>query len=133
MEASKLAERRICARQRVESTFGEGREGLLSRFGLGTRFRVKVIDLSETGMKVVACHPLPVAARYGFVLDGGKRGNLWAPGRVVWSEEVQQGKGDTTLHGFLAGVEFVHTRTKHRSFLRELADRRKPRETKWKH
>lgn len=133
MEATKTAERRICARTKVEGTWGEGRQGFLASLGLGNRFRLKILDLSQTGMRVVACHPMPLHSRYSFMVEGGKRGNLVMDGRIVWSTEVQQATGNSALHGFLAGVEFPAIRTKQADFLRDLAEHRRPKETKYRH
>ena len=136
IQATRGVDRRIAPRAAVEGTWGEGRQGLLARLGLGMRFRLKVLDLSETGMRVVACHPLPAHSRYTFMVEGGtKRGTRAITGQVVWSEELRQERPDVTLHGFLAGVEFRAPRERDRAFLRDLAEHRKPRadKTTWKH
>lgn len=132
MKTKKFPDRRKSARMKVENTWGEGRQGILPALGLGKRFKVKILDLSQSGMRVVACHPLPVHQRYKFIVRGGKGGDMAMRGRIVWSTHVQQEKGDAALYGSLAGVEFPSIRPEQKSFLCDLAVRRRPKEARYK-
>jgi hypothetical protein len=73
----------------------ECRKGSL---GLGLNLAVKALDLSETGIRVVARDLLPVGAEVEVLLSGGGAAKVTRRlGRVVWSVALEGGNASAGI------------------------------------
>lgn len=99
--------------------------GLLNSLGMGAAFPVRVVDLSERGIKLVATVPIDKKQEYSLKLTHIKHGDVHINAHIVWEEKISHRTNyGEEMHGMVAGLKFSSDGKKQSLVVREFMEKK---------